>query len=156
MRLIIDSISIRFSIKPPLSYSQPPYPAVKPSTAVSGDIDVLHPTAIVQTPWEGRAIATHKFHLFEFSAYMELQREETVSSNWSINVIQQNDCAVQITWIGCQELEWQVSNNDEKTNYNSGSSLFIASHLNSCYSTCQQCIACTIDFSISATIIFAF
>lgn len=68
-----------WSIKPSLPYSQPPYPSVKPSTAVSSDIDVLHPSAIVQ-PWEGRAIATHKFHLFEFSAYMELQREETVSS----------------------------------------------------------------------------
>lgn len=32
-----------------------------------------------QTPWEGRAIATHKFRLLEFSAYMELQKEEIVS-----------------------------------------------------------------------------
>ncbi|XP_050330652.1 protein scalloped isoform X2 [Bactrocera neohumeralis] len=58
-------------IKP---FAQPPYPAGKPSTAVSGDIEAGLPPA--QLPWEGRAIATHKFRLLEFSAFMEIQREE--------------------------------------------------------------------------------
>ncbi|XP_039960864.1 protein scalloped isoform X5 [Bactrocera neohumeralis] len=60
-----------YSIKP---FAQPPYPAGKPSTAVSGDIEAGLPPA--QLPWEGRAIATHKFRLLEFSAFMEIQREE--------------------------------------------------------------------------------
>lgn len=61
------------SIKP---FAQPPYPAGKPATAVSGDIEAGHPPA--QAPWEGRAIATHKFRLLEFSGYMEIQRDEIV------------------------------------------------------------------------------
>ncbi|XP_037029645.1 protein scalloped isoform X4 [Bradysia coprophila] len=59
-------------IKP---FAQPPYPAGKPATAVSGDIEAGHPPA--QAPWEGRAIATHKFRLLEFSAYMDIQRDES-------------------------------------------------------------------------------
>ncbi|XP_055845154.1 protein scalloped isoform X6 [Episyrphus balteatus] len=59
------------SIKP---FTQPPYPAGKPSTAVSGEIEAGLPPA--QPPWEGRAIATHKFRLLEFSAFMEIQRDE--------------------------------------------------------------------------------
>ncbi|XP_053948720.1 protein scalloped isoform X2 [Anastrepha ludens] len=58
-------------IKP---FAQPPYPAGKPSTAVSGDIEAGLPPA--QLPWEGRAIATHKFRLLEFSAFMEIQRQD--------------------------------------------------------------------------------
>lgn len=43
-----------------------------------GDLDASGlPQA--QAPWEGRAIATHKFRLLEFSAYMELQKEDIVS-----------------------------------------------------------------------------
>lgn len=30
-------------------------------------------------PWEGRAIATHKFRLVEYSAYLEMRVEDTVS-----------------------------------------------------------------------------
>lgn len=66
--------SPRFSIKP---FSQQPYGSSKPATAVSGDIDTGHPPA--QAAWEGRSIATHKFRLLEFSAYMEVQREEMVN-----------------------------------------------------------------------------
>ncbi|XP_059222774.1 protein scalloped isoform X2 [Stomoxys calcitrans] len=58
-------------IKP---FAQQPYPAGKPSTAVSGDIEAGLPPA--QLPWEGRAIATHKFRLLEFSAFMEMRRDE--------------------------------------------------------------------------------
>lgn len=65
--------SLRISIKP---FSQQPYGSSKPATAVSGDIDTGHPPA--QAAWEGRSIATHKFRLLEFSAYMEVQREEMV------------------------------------------------------------------------------
>ncbi|KAL1129944.1 hypothetical protein AAG570_012888, partial [Ranatra chinensis] len=49
------------------------YPGGKPSTAVSGsagDLSVPPPP-----PWEGRAIATHKLRLVEFSAFMEHQSE---------------------------------------------------------------------------------
>ncbi|XP_075234369.1 TEA domain transcription factor 1 homolog scalloped [Lycorma delicatula] len=53
------------------------YPGGKPSTAVSGagagtaaDLQAPPPP-----PWEGRAIATHKLRLVEFSAFMEHQRE---------------------------------------------------------------------------------
>lgn len=53
-----------------------PYPVGKPATAISGDLETGHPPA--QAPWEGRAIATHKFRLLEFSAYMEMQRNEIV------------------------------------------------------------------------------
>ncbi|XP_046802938.1 protein scalloped isoform X3 [Lucilia cuprina] len=60
-----------YSIKP---FAQQPYPAGKPSTAVSGDIEAGLPPA--QLPWEGRAIATHKFRLLEFSAFMEIRRDE--------------------------------------------------------------------------------
>ncbi|XP_073830556.1 TEA domain transcription factor 1 homolog scalloped isoform X5 [Musca autumnalis] len=60
-----------YSIKP---FAQQPYPAGKPSTAVSGDIEAGLPPA--QLPWEGRAIATHKFRLLEFSAFMEMRRDE--------------------------------------------------------------------------------
>ncbi|XP_033240920.1 protein scalloped isoform X10 [Drosophila pseudoobscura] len=60
-----------YSIKP---FAQPPYPAGKPSTAVSGEIEAGIPSA--QLPWEGRAIATHKFRLLEFTAFMEIQRDD--------------------------------------------------------------------------------
>lgn len=69
-------VSLRFfvySIKP---FSQQPYGG-KPATAISGEIDAGHPSA--QASWEGRAIATSKFRLLEFSAFMEVQREEVVS-----------------------------------------------------------------------------
>lgn len=62
------------SIKP---FSQQPYGAGKPATAISGELDAGHPPA--QASWEGRAIATNKFRLLEFSAFMEIQREEMVS-----------------------------------------------------------------------------
>ncbi|XP_016942272.1 protein scalloped isoform X4 [Drosophila suzukii] len=59
-----------YSIKP---FAQPPYPAGKTSTAVSGDEAGIPPS---QLPWEGRAIATHKFRLLEFTAFMEIQRDD--------------------------------------------------------------------------------
>jgi len=61
-----------YSIKP---FAQPPYPAGKTSTAVSGDEAGIPPS---QLPWEGRAIATHKFRLLEFTAFMEIQRDDMV------------------------------------------------------------------------------
>lgn len=71
---MVNFRNFNFSIKP---FAQPPYPAGKPSTAVSGDIEAGLPPA--QLPWEGRAIATHKFRLLEFSAFMEIQRDDIVS-----------------------------------------------------------------------------
>lgn len=57
-------------------FPQPAYTG-KPATAVSsGDMVQAPPPP----PWEGRAIATHKLRLVEFSAFMEQQREpDTVS-----------------------------------------------------------------------------
>nr|CAD7263620.1 unnamed protein product [Timema shepardi] len=53
-------------------FSQPPYSG-KPATAVSSsDMSLQAPPP---PPWEGRAIATHKLRLVEFSAFMEQQRD---------------------------------------------------------------------------------
>lgn len=71
-----------YSIKP---FGQQTYPASKPSTAVSGDIEAGLPST--QLPWEGRAIATHKFRLLEFSAFMEIRRDEIVSRNLKNSII---------------------------------------------------------------------
>lgn len=46
-----------------------------PSTAVSSEIQ---PPSV--PPWDGRAIATHKLRLVEFSAFMEHQREPEIVS----------------------------------------------------------------------------
>ncbi|KAL6448435.1 hypothetical protein ACFW04_000391 [Cataglyphis niger] len=55
-------------------FPQPAYTG-KPATAVSsGDIVQAQPPP----PWEGRAIATHKLRLVEFSAYMEQQRDQDI------------------------------------------------------------------------------
>lgn len=64
-----------FSVKP---FPQSSYPTGKPATAVSsGDVGPLQ--APPPPPWEGRAIATHKLRLVEFSAFMETQnRDEAV------------------------------------------------------------------------------
>lgn len=66
-----------FSVKP---FSQSTYPGGKPATAVSsGEVGALQ--APPPPPWEGRAIATHKLRLVEFSAFMEsTNREESVGS----------------------------------------------------------------------------
>lgn len=49
-------------------------PMGKTATAVSDSgLQAAH-------PWEGRAIATQKFRLVEYSAYLELRVEDTVSS----------------------------------------------------------------------------
>ncbi|XP_031333080.1 protein scalloped isoform X2 [Photinus pyralis] len=54
-------------------FQQPPYPG-KPATAVSsGEVGPLQ--APPPPPWEGRAIATHKLRLVEFSAFMEQHRD---------------------------------------------------------------------------------
>lgn len=64
------------SVKP---FAQTAYPTGKPATAVSaGDVGPLQTAP--PPVWEGRAIATHKLRLVEFSAFMESQsREEAVS-----------------------------------------------------------------------------
>lgn len=60
-------------------FSQAAYPGGKPSTAVSGASVGVTAGGDLQAPppppWEGRAIATHKLRLVEFSAFMEHQRE---------------------------------------------------------------------------------
>lgn len=63
------------SVKP---FTQAAYPTGKPATAVSaGEVGPLQ--AAPPPVWEGRAIATHKLRLVEFSAFMESQnREEAV------------------------------------------------------------------------------
>lgn len=37
--------------------------------------------------WEGRSIATHKFRLVEFSAYLELRVEEAVSCHYCVSKV---------------------------------------------------------------------
>lgn len=59
-----------YSVKP---FQQTPYPG-KPATAVSsGEVGPLQPPP--PPPWDGRAIATHKLRLVEFSAFMEQHRD---------------------------------------------------------------------------------
>lgn len=57
-------------------FSQPGYPTGgKTATAVSaidGNLQAQH-------PWEGRSIATQKFRLVEFSAYLDLSADDAVS-----------------------------------------------------------------------------
>ena len=57
-------------------FAQPGYPpGGKTATAVSaidGNLQAQH-------PWEGRSIATQKFRLVEFSAYLDLSADDTVS-----------------------------------------------------------------------------
>jgi transcriptional enhancer factor len=60
-------------------FTQSSYPAGKPATAVSaGEVGPLQTAP--PPVWEGRAIATHKLRLVEYSAFMESQnRDEAVS-----------------------------------------------------------------------------
>lgn len=58
------------SVKP---FSQSAYAAGKPAAAVSSPDMALQ--AAPPPAWEGRAIATHKLRLVEFSAFMEQQRD---------------------------------------------------------------------------------
>lgn len=51
-------------------FAQPGYPMKTATTVSDGGLQPAH-------QWEGRAIATHKFRLVEYSAYLELRAEET-------------------------------------------------------------------------------
>lgn len=81
MRIVWLSVYIfsfqNFSIKP---FAQPAYPTGKPSTAVSGDVDNGLPSS---QQWEGRTIATHKFRLVEFAAYIEFSQDDVVSRSFN-------------------------------------------------------------------------
>lgn len=69
------------SVKP---FAQPPYTTGKPSaTAVSeGGLQ-----AALQPPWEGRSIATQKFRMLEFSAFLEMSRDpETYHKHLFVNI----------------------------------------------------------------------
>ncbi|XP_014209220.1 transcriptional enhancer factor TEF-1 isoform X2 [Copidosoma floridanum] len=54
-------------------FPQTAYAGGKPATAVSSS-EMVHTQP--PPPWEGRAIATHKLRLVEFSAFMEQQRDQ--------------------------------------------------------------------------------
>jgi transcriptional enhancer factor len=56
-------------------FTQSSYPAGKPATAVSaGEVGPLQTAP--PPVWEGRAIATHKLRLVEYSAFMESQNRD--------------------------------------------------------------------------------
>nr|UXD04952.1 scalloped [Lasioderma serricorne] len=57
-------------------FPQSTYPAGKTATVVSSTGEVGTLQAPPPPPWEGRAIATHKLRLVEFSAFMEAQNRE--------------------------------------------------------------------------------
>lgn len=63
-------------IKP---FQQAPY-AGKPSATAVSSSDIMPPQP--PPPWEGRAIATHKLRLVEFSAYMDQQRDQDIVSDF--------------------------------------------------------------------------
>ncbi|XP_030752204.1 protein scalloped isoform X4 [Sitophilus oryzae] len=67
-------------------FAQAAYPGGKPATAVSaGDVGPLQ--AAPPPVWEGRAIATHKLRLVEFSAFMESQsREEAYQKHLFVHI----------------------------------------------------------------------
>ncbi|XP_018562569.1 protein scalloped isoform X4 [Anoplophora glabripennis] len=71
------------SVKP---FTQSAYPAGKPATAVSaGEVGPLQTAP--PPVWEGRAIATHKLRLVEFSAFMESQnREEAYQKHLFVHI----------------------------------------------------------------------
>ena len=79
---LIIVFRVTYSVKP---FAQPGY-AGKPATAVSSsDMSLQAPPP---PPWEGRAIATHKLRLVEFSAFMEQQRDaDTVRLCVFLNLI---------------------------------------------------------------------
>ncbi|CAH0769179.1 unnamed protein product [Bemisia tabaci] len=63
-------------------FAQPGYTGSKPSTAVSGsDLQAPPPP-----PWEGRAIATHKLRLVEFTAFMENQRDDEYQKHLFVHI----------------------------------------------------------------------
>ncbi|CAO1399310.1 unnamed protein product [Diamesa serratosioi] len=67
-------------------FAQPGYPGGgKTATAVSaidGNLQAQH-------PWEGRAIATHKFRLVEFSSYLDLHAEDTYHKHLFVHIAEQ-------------------------------------------------------------------
>jgi transcriptional enhancer factor len=63
------------------STSQDVKPFAQTASYLTGKSSTTVSAVEPQHPWEGRAIATHKFRLVEFSAYLELRVEETVSPN---------------------------------------------------------------------------
>uniref|UniRef100_V5GMS9 Protein scalloped n=1 Tax=Anoplophora glabripennis TaxID=217634 RepID=V5GMS9_ANOGL len=67
-------------------FTQSAYPAGKPATAVSaGEVGPLQTAP--PPVWEGRAIATHKLRLVEFSAFMESQnREEAYQKHLFVHI----------------------------------------------------------------------
>ncbi|XP_076250692.1 TEA domain transcription factor 1 homolog scalloped isoform X3 [Rhynchophorus ferrugineus] len=67
-------------------FAQAAYPGAKPATAVSaGEVGPLQ--AAPPPVWEGRAIATHKLRLVEFSAFMESQsREEAYQKHLFVHI----------------------------------------------------------------------
>lgn len=67
------------SVKP---FAQPPYPGKPSATAVSES----GLQAALPPPWEGRAIATQKFRMLEFSAFLELTREETYHKHLFVHI----------------------------------------------------------------------
>ncbi|RZC41563.1 transcriptional enhancer factor TEF-1, partial [Asbolus verrucosus] len=70
------SAGLSLGLTPPVSYTgASSYPAGKPATAVSaGDVGPLQTAP--PPVWEGRAIATHKLRLVEYSAFMESQNRD--------------------------------------------------------------------------------
>ncbi|CAH1102289.1 unnamed protein product [Psylliodes chrysocephalus] len=75
--------ALDFIVKP---FAQAAYSAGKPATAVSaGEVGALQ--SAPPPVWEGRAIATHKLRLVEFSAFMESQnRDEAYQKHLFVHI----------------------------------------------------------------------
>ncbi|XP_057660853.1 protein scalloped isoform X5 [Diorhabda carinulata] len=75
--------ALDFIVKP---FAQAAYTAGKPATAVSaGEVGALQPAP--PPVWEGRAIATQKLRLIEFSAFMESQnRDEAYQKHLFVHI----------------------------------------------------------------------
>ena len=55
-------------------FAQPGYPVVSGKTATA--VSAIESNLQTQHSWEGRSIATQKFRLVEFSAYLDLNADE--------------------------------------------------------------------------------
>lgn len=65
-------------------FAQPPYPTGKVGSSTVVTQEQLQ---ALQPPWEGRAIATQKFRMLEFSAFLELSREpDTYHKHLFVNI----------------------------------------------------------------------
>lgn len=71
------------------STSQDVKPFTQPNYSAGGKMTSLDSNVQSQNLWEGRSIATQKFRLIEFSAYMEVNAEENYHKHLFVHIVEQ-------------------------------------------------------------------